>query len=957
MKALIKRIWKIFDTLPLRLKSMWVTSHTASTAIIVLAALLAATVGPRELGFWGRGFWLTERLYNSGFILMILVLLVITMGLQFWLTLKSTTVLTHAIDLERDGEVPDSATIHKALDELVAFPLKSAGMSLALWWVTAVLWYIGLSIAAALPDHVNLFISAGIFCEGALAAPYQYHLFKLQIERDYFRLYDYLEEPYFPTRFRFATLQTKLSVSISFVVVFSLLVLFASNTLLAWEGLKRQTSEVGEQLLNSTALGIGSIRREFEIEQRLSQERQQQREFEMQYDDYLAGSDAWGATPQPAAEAPMEIVPLKERVSEHLGEVEDRVGQSYYLFSSDGTVNYGSTQNAPEGILQRSIDAIAAASDQGFLQVESPETQDIFLATAIAWPDGSTWYLGTFYRGADVRQSLWDIIWVSGVLIAFMFLVCLLTAFLIARDSSHSLNQMAKVASRVSGGDLSNTMTRIVSEDEIGFLANSLTVMFNSFRQTVQAIDSSAQSVEIATGEMAEISGQVSEGAETQVGHSKDATENVNVLSASIKSIEENIEVLTSSADESSTNIFEMGTTIDEVATSVSQLFDSVDDSTSVVTEMVASIRQVASSVESVSEIAADTAQAMEAMTDAIRLVEKDAADTREISDRAANGAQAGALAVQQTIEGIQEIRASVSEANGVIEKLNVSSESIGNILNYISDVADQTNLLSLNAGIIAAQAGEHGKGFAVIAKEVSTLAERTTRYTREIEKLIQEVQVNAKEALVAMAGGSDAVEKGVELSSRAGSALQEILQSAGKASERVANIATTASRQSESAIRVARAIDEVNRMTQQIEKATQEQSRGSERILHAGERMRDIAGMVKKTTSEQAHNSKQITKAIENINDMVRYINDAQRKEVTTCARVSELVDDINRVTLQNFDHAMDMDRAVEVLRRNTGTLKEQVAQFKLTGNGKNGGRPRSTFRDVTPDDHTDMI
>lgn len=935
---------------------MLVTSHTALVAFIVLSALLAATVGPRELGFFGRGELLLTQLIDSGFILPIMVLLILTMSFQFWTTLKSTDALTRATELERDGDVPDTDTIHEALDELVTFSLKTAGISLALWWLTAVAWYMGLKFAAALPSHANMFIAVGIFCEGALAAPYQYHLFKLQIERDYFRLSDYLDEPYFPRRQRFANLQFKLGTSIALVLVFSLLVLFASNTLLAWEGLKRQTSEVGEQLLNSTALGVASIRREFEIEQRLSQERRQQRQFEVDYGDYLAGADstAWGEMQAPDASAQgteaEEIVPLRQRVSKHLGEVEQRVGQSYFLFSDDGRVQYGSVDDAPQGLLQRSMDEVAEADADNFLQSESLETQDIFLATAIAWPGGATWYLGTFYRGAEVRQSLFDISWVSGALILFVLFVGLLTAFLIAMDSSRSLNQMARVASRVSSGDLSNTMTRIVSEDEVGFLANSLAVMFNSFRATVQSIDSSAQNVEVATSEMAEVSGQVSEGAESQVGHVKDATENVNVLSASIKSIEENIEVLTSSADESSTNIFEMGSTIDEVAVSVSQLFDSVDDSTSVVTEMVASIRQVASSVESVSEIAADTAQAMEAMTDAIRLVETDAAETRQISDKAASGAQAGAEAVQQTIEGIYEIRSSVAEANAVIEKLNVSSESIGNILNYISDVADQTNLLSLNAGIIAAQAGEHGKGFAVIAKEVSTLAERTTRYTREIEKLIQEVQVNAKDALIAMSGGSEAVEKGVELSNRAGGALQEILDSAERASQRVANIATTASRQSESATRVARAIDEVNRMTQQIEKATQEQSRGSERILQAGERMRDIAGMVKKTTAEQAHNSKQITKAIENINDMVRYINEEQRKEVTICSRVSELVDDINRVTLQNFDHAMDMDRSVEVLRRNATLLKEQVSQFKLVASSGENARPRPPMREINP-------
>ncbi|MEW6774966.1 MAG: methyl-accepting chemotaxis protein [Bdellovibrionota bacterium] len=913
-------LWNLLDRLPLRVKTLLTCGYTSFLAIVILFALLAGTVGPREMGVFQRAGWLGERFMGSGFIPAVFALLVVTLIIQSWANGRASRNLQEAIDRESAGKEIDEALIKGSLDELAVFPVKAATISLLLWIATALSWWIVLNWTGRLSNDINLFIAAGIFCEGFIAFPYQYYIFKLQTERDYAWLSERLGKDYFPERARFVTIRKKLGGSITVLVFFSLLALFASNLLLAWEGVRHQTARVGEQLLNASALGIAGIRHELE---EAANRRQS-------YVDFLSGAEP---------ERPVGEI-LLERAKVYLQGVEEKVGQHYYLFDETGRARHGDLGELPKEMFDQAIEGIRNSGGQLFLREESPRTQDLFLAAAVEWTEGRRWYLGTFYPRAYMVESIRDITVVSISLILVMIAVGLLTAFLIASDTSSSLNRMARVTGKASAGDLSSTSIRVISEDEVGALARSLTEMLGSFRGTLRSIETSSSNVDAATADIDGVARQVSGGAEIQVASSKETTQNMNVLTASIRSIGENVEVLARSAEESASSIFEMGTTIEGVAGNVSQLFDAVDDSTSVVTEMVASIRQVAESVETLSEIAVDTARSMEEMTQSNRQVEEEAVEARRLAEQTSKTAQAGALSVQQTIEGIQEIRSSVGAARGVIEKLQQSANAIGNILNYIHDVADQTNLLSLNAGIIAAQAGEHGKGFAVIAKEVSTLAERTARYTREIARLIETVQGNAKDAAIAMQAGQGAVDAGVDLSRRAGETLEKILTSAEQSSQRAYSIAATASDQTASAKRVSQAIDRASQMAQQIAKATQEQSRGSERILKAGEKVRDIAALVKKTTQEQAKSSKQITQSIENINDMVRYINESQREEVTTCDRVGQLVENINKVTLQNFDHSMNLDRAVEVLRRQSATLKAHVSRFKLSVNG-NGTHP----------------
>lgn len=151
---------------------------------------------------------------------------------------------------------------------------------------------------------------------------------------------------------------------------------------------------------------------------------------------------------------------------------------------------------------------------------------------------------------------------------------------------------------------------------------------------------------------------------------------------------------------------------------------------------------------------------------------------------------------VQETINGMQSIASHVRETSEIIDSLGVRSEQIGQIIETISDIADQTNLLALNAAIEAARAGEQGRGFAVVADEVRALAERTTRATREITGMISNIQKETRQAVGCMEEGVKEVESGSNASIRSGQALNSIREEVGEVTVKIDQIATAAEQQ-----------------------------------------------------------------------------------------------------------------------------------------------------------------
>ena len=205
---------------------------------------------------------------------------------------------------------------------------------------------------------------------------------------------------------------------------------------------------------------------------------------------------------------------------------------------------------------------------------------------------------------------------------------------------------------------------------------------------------------------------------------------------------------------------------------------------------------QIATGAEEVAAQAATVATAGEEMSATSGDIAQNCQMAAEGAQRASQSASDGASVVERTVTVMGQIAAKVQESARTVENLGVRSDQIGAIIGTIEDIADQTNLLALNAAIEAARAGEQGRGFAVVADEVRALAERTTKATKEISEMIKAIQKETKGAVTAMEQGVKQVESGTEEAAKSGQALHDILQQVNDVAMQVNQIATAAEEQ-----------------------------------------------------------------------------------------------------------------------------------------------------------------
>jgi methyl-accepting chemotaxis protein len=306
-------------------------------------------------------------------------------------------------------------------------------------------------------------------------------------------------------------------------------------------------------------------------------------------------------------------------------------------------------------------------------------------------------------------------------------------------------------------------------------------------------------------------------------------------------------------------------------------------------------VHQIDKLVATLALASAETSSSAHQMDEALVKVHSGAAETAQLSSKVVGEAEKGYRAVHRTLDEIERIRQVTEQAAERIAALGQRVEGIGDVVKVIQEIAEKTNLLALNASIIAAQAGEHGRGFAVVAQEIKALAQRTAQSTKQIAEQIHGVQGESQRAMDAMTTGVRAVEEGIQVALGAGDALGEIRQSARSAQKKVQQIARSIDAQKEASRRVVDAASGLADRSAQ----SQTQIRG-----HAGHGEQLAAGV------------RTLVDAAQRVERLAREQVEAMRQAHVTVAKT--LVD------------AMNLSRGHKELRRQIDMLHHGAARIE---------------------------
>ncbi len=273
----------------------------------------------------------------------------------------------------------------------------------------------------------------------------------------------------------------------------------------------------------------------------------------------------------------------------------------------------------------------------------------------------------------------------------------------------------------------------------------------------------------------------------------------------------------------------ELVRTINDTAT---QLAGATDQTLGTSRELVATSERQAQQI-------INTIGVVQRLIGAIQQVSANAAQTAQATEQSVQVALNGGEAVRRTIDGMTTVREQIQETAKRIKRLGESSQEIGNIVELINDIAEQTNTQALNASIQAAMAGDAGRGFAVVADEVQRLAERAAASTRQIESLVRTIQADTNEAVVSMEKTTAGVVGGARLAENAGNALVEIEKSARQIADRERTISATAQEQAKQATGISTTIDSIRATTEQTAVGTRETGESIGRLAELANQLR----------------------------------------------------------------------------------------------------------------------
>jgi methyl-accepting chemotaxis protein len=502
----------------------------------------------------------------------------------------------------------------------------------------------------------------------------------------------------------------------------------------------------------------------------------------------------------------------------------------------------------------------------------------------------------------------------------------------LSRDVTRPLHDLRSVASEMANGNF-DVAPRVFADDEVGHLAVSFGETRSNLRRLLGRVGGSGTTI---TDGVRVITG----GTEMLLERSREQSALTESSSAAVENVRGGIRGVLGAADtvsdltqDASARALQLQASAEEVARSMDYLFQSVEKTSSSATEMNATMGETSRRTEVLAGIGDEVLSFVAEMDSTVAELLTSSQSTADLAQQVREDARGGGDAVQRTVEGINVTHELTVSTAKTMDELQRSVGEISRILNVIEEVANQTNLLSLNAAIIAAQAGEHGAGFTVVSDEIRQLAERTRGSTKEIAAIIKAVQSGSRAAVAKMHEGVTRVTQNVKLAEEAASSLGKIVDSATRSYEMATRINHALGEQSTASRRLHEVTSRMSDHISEINRATSEQARGTQLMAQESERVRDIAAQVKNATEEQSLAGRGITAALERISDDARAMRDLLERQLEETDRIADASRVMLDIAQKNDDVAREFNTTMQRLVSSGQEFESEVTRFRFSG------------------------
>jgi methyl-accepting chemotaxis protein len=520
---------------------------------------------------------------------------------------------------------------------------------------------------------------------------------------------------------------------------------------------------------------------------------------------------------------------------------------------------------------------------------------------------------------------------VSLVLFTLIALMLASSVWMLSRRNlAKRIKALSATLDMVSAGDLTARVE--TSTDEMGQLGRKLNLMLDKFESLIIGIDAIALELTHISEQNSEAATRVLAAAHIQSNGMERTSSAVIGIISSVDMVSEGVITLSGSAEINRASIEEISGSISDVRKNISIQSEAIDEVSSSIVEMAAVMEEIGANVKSLMEASANTTSSVAQMDASNKQVEENARETASISGEVLKDAEQGRAAVEATIVGIDEIRNSSRTTLSSITSLSDKVSAIGSILSVIDEVAEQTNLLALNSAIIAAQAGEHGKGFAIVAGEIKGLATRTRHSTMEIASIIEAVEKETSKAMSAIRQTEAKVLEGEHLSKRSGDALGKILSGVHMASARVNEIARASIEQAQGGQFIHGAMRHVADMVAQIARSCQESTRTNNANMIAVERMKNFTSGVNRSAGNQQKIGADLASSTEQMAADIHIIKSSCGEQSEWALQIVNAIDTVRESTQSNLDSAVIMEKGVDSLLTQIELLKKEIRQLQIS-------------------------